>query len=55
MSGQELRVVCQSRIGAQLMGHLGMLVEVTVVELSDRTGVSRSAEGSRKNSSPRML
>src|ERR1700722_5701912 len=49
MSGKELRVVRQSRIGAQLMGDVGMLVEITVVELSDRTGVCRGAEGSRED------
>src|SRR5271163_517860 len=49
MSGQELRVVRQRGIGAQLMSHLGMLVEVAIAELSDRTSESRGAESSRKD------
>src|SRR5277367_4146750 len=54
MSGEELRIVRERRIGAQLMRHFGMLVEVAVVEVADGTGECRSAnrsdEGQRRQS-----
>src|SRR5580698_6063426 len=37
MSRKVLRVIDQSRIVGQLLGHFGMLVEVTVVEMPDFT------------------
>src|SRR5208282_2501030 len=49
MSGEELRVVRQRRIGAQLTGHFGMLVEVAVVEATDGTGDRRRADGADKS------
>ena len=36
MRREELRIVRQRRIGAQLMRNLGMFVEVAVVEAPDR-------------------
>ena len=52
MSREELRVVHQRRIGAQLMRDFGMLVEVAVVEVADRAGeggrADRAGEGYRR-------
>ena len=52
MSGEELRIVDQARIAAELLRDFGMLVEVAVVEAADRAGergrAKRADEGYRR-------